>query len=305
MIPWSITREKEKTIKSTLGISAISAIILIFALSITVCKNETPLEIINPPTFTVFFESNGGTEVAEITGVTSGEKISEPSPPVKPGYECKLAGWYKNEDLSGDPWNFGNDTVTGDMTLHAKWTTYEIGDEGPCGGIIYYVNPEGFNFYIGNEANDDTYINAWYLEAAAFDEGAADWGANGIDIDGSFQMPITGEYIGYGRRNTKAIINVLKNMEPPETGKAAQLCAEKPNGGEYGWFLPSSDELNELYKVGGEFGIPDSGYYWSSSQATDGLFPWSYAFYQNFSNGSTFIGFRWINYYNVRAVRAF
>ena len=253
----------------------------------------------------MFFESNGGTEVAEITGVTSGEKISEPSPPEKPGYECKLAGWYEDEDLSGDPWNFGNDAVTADMTLYAKWTTYKIGDEGPCGGIIYYVNPEGFIFYIGNEANDDTYIDAWYLEAAALDEGAADWGANGIDIDGSFQIPKFGYYIGYGRRNTKAIINALNNMEPPETGKAAQLCVEKPNGGEYGWFLPSSDELNELYKVGGEFGIPDSGDYWSSSQATDGFYPWSYAFYQDFSNGGTFIGFRWITYFNVRAVRAF
>jgi len=68
--------------------------------------------------FAVTFDSNQGSYV-ETQLVPVGSKAVRPSPaPTKDGY--RLAGWYTDTALANE-WNF-NDTVTGDMTLYAKWT---------------------------------------------------------------------------------------------------------------------------------------------------------------------------------------
>jgi len=68
--------------------------------------------------FTVVFESNGGTAVANQT-VAEGNKASAPPAPAKSGYV--FGGWYKDSALTA-PFDFTLDTVTGNMTLYAKWT---------------------------------------------------------------------------------------------------------------------------------------------------------------------------------------
>ena len=51
--------------------------------------------------------------------VAYGETLNKPSPnPEKSGYT--FGGWYKDEELT-QAWNFGTDTVTGNMTLYPKW----------------------------------------------------------------------------------------------------------------------------------------------------------------------------------------
>ncbi len=70
----------------------------------------------------VTFETNGGSAIADVeleAGTTIPE--NEIGTPTKDGYV--LAGWYSTEDLSGKPWDFGEDKVYKDMTLFAKWTT--------------------------------------------------------------------------------------------------------------------------------------------------------------------------------------
>jgi uncharacterized repeat protein (TIGR02543 family) len=68
-------------------------------------------------TFTVTFNSNGGNDVSSQT-VNEGEKITEPQNVRK---ENKiLDGWYKESTFS-NKWVFVTDTVTTDITLHAKW----------------------------------------------------------------------------------------------------------------------------------------------------------------------------------------
>ncbi|MDR1134950.1 MAG: InlB B-repeat-containing protein [Clostridiales Family XIII bacterium] len=71
-----------------------------------------------PTTYTVSFDSQGGTIVSAITGVTEGAKISEPSAPTKTGNT--FAGWYKETALTNQ-WNFAVDVVNADITLFAKW----------------------------------------------------------------------------------------------------------------------------------------------------------------------------------------
>lgn len=81
-------------------------------------------------TYTVTFDSQGGSPVASITGVASGSTIAEPSAPAWPNHT--FFGWYK-ETSCVNAWDFGTDTVIGNITLYAKWT-YNSGRDSSGGG---------------------------------------------------------------------------------------------------------------------------------------------------------------------------
>jgi uncharacterized repeat protein (TIGR02543 family) len=70
-------------------------------------------------TATVTFNANGGSTTPPTQNIAEGGKAAAPAAPVKTG--LTLDGWYKEAALAS-LWNFATDTVTGDMTLHAKWT---------------------------------------------------------------------------------------------------------------------------------------------------------------------------------------
>jgi uncharacterized repeat protein (TIGR02543 family) len=69
-------------------------------------------------TYTVTFNTNGGSSVSS-QQVNSGGKATTPTAPTRTGYT--FDGWYKESALTNQ-WNFGTDTVTGSITLYAKWT---------------------------------------------------------------------------------------------------------------------------------------------------------------------------------------
>lgn len=69
-------------------------------------------------TYTVTFNSEGGTQVSPYTSVEYGSTILEPSTPEK--LEKDFGGWYKDEEYENE-WDFENDVVTDDITLYAKW----------------------------------------------------------------------------------------------------------------------------------------------------------------------------------------
>jgi uncharacterized repeat protein (TIGR02543 family) len=68
--------------------------------------------------FTVSFDSNEGTEVADVTGVRFEATINKPVDPEKEGYT--FGGWFKEESLVNE-WIFASDKVTEAITLYAKW----------------------------------------------------------------------------------------------------------------------------------------------------------------------------------------
>ena len=83
-------------------------------------KAEMPVTVtepLQPDTFTVRFESNGGSTVADQT-VESGTPAAEPVEPTRDGYT--FAGWYADEALT-TRWDFTT-PVTTDLTLYAAWT---------------------------------------------------------------------------------------------------------------------------------------------------------------------------------------
>jgi hypothetical protein len=104
----------------------------------------------------------------------------------------------------------------------------------------------------------------------------------------------TGTAIGTGQANTTAIV-----LQRGCTRGAAYYCAHLEVGIYADWYLPSQDELNELYinrvAIGGFADSP----YWSSSEHSAG-----HAWVQGF-----YVGVQGTNYKThpnrVRAVRAF
>jgi hypothetical protein len=124
--------------------------------------------------------------------------------------------------------------------------TYNLDDTGPGGGKIFYRLVAGFTQYAN--AADTVGTTAHYLEAAPADmSGTLAWASEEFippwrGGTGAFEsISGTGTAIGMGRKNTALI---------PETGTdapAAKACNDYSNGGKTDWFLPSKDELNQLY----------------------------------------------------------
>jgi len=157
------------------------------------------------------------------------------------------------------------------------YPTFKVGDIGPGGGYVFYDK--------GNNRG------GWrYLEAAPANiPNTSAWASAGFtttDITG------TGTAIGSGRQNTILILAVDANAP------AALACRNYSNNGYNDWFLPSRDELNELYKQRALVGI-SSGMFWSSSQSNN-----VDAWLQYFSSGSQADGTK-SDGTIVRAVRAF
>ncbi|MDR0307255.1 MAG: leucine-rich repeat protein [Chitinispirillales bacterium] len=69
-------------------------------------------------TFTVTFDSRGGSGVGSVT-VASGGLVTEPAIPVFTNYI--FGGWYTDTTYTA-AWDFGTGAVLSDITLYAKWT---------------------------------------------------------------------------------------------------------------------------------------------------------------------------------------
>jgi uncharacterized repeat protein (TIGR02543 family) len=76
-----------------------------------------------PENYVVSFNTRGGSSVAGVSAA-GGEKLEKPKDPLREGYT--FAGWYKEETCI-NAWNFDTDTVTGKITLYAKWTAIPFG----------------------------------------------------------------------------------------------------------------------------------------------------------------------------------
>lgn len=88
--------------------------------------NNNRIRKVTPPdTYTLTFDSQGGGDVAPISRIIVGDKVTAPTAPTRQGYT--LSGWYKEAAYKTE-WNFTSDKSSRDLTLYAKWTpnTYTV-----------------------------------------------------------------------------------------------------------------------------------------------------------------------------------
>ena len=254
---------------------------------------STPPQPPIPATFTVNFNSNGGTPTPSVQNVALGSYASSPPAVTKTGYSCIFDGWYNNPGFSGTQFNFVTTQITSNITLYAKWRPYELGETGPGGGFIFYRSEVGFTV--------DGYpaYTAWYLEAAPIDIGTTlIWASVGYylsDISG------TAEEIGSGRKNTTLILGA----DAAAPVAIACIAPYNAGGSMTDWFLPSRDEFYQLYLQWNSEGRPSSYNlsttisYWSSSQSIP-----SSAYTQDFMYGQQNSASK-NSSRNVRPIRAF
>lgn len=164
--------------------------------------------------------------------------------------------------------------------------SYEIGDIGPGGGKIF-ITPST----AGNSTGK-------YFEVAPVGvEVERTWatGANqSTEVSGA-----DGTAIGTGEQNTADIVAQSGNVAATS---AAKYCSDLVSGGKSDWFLPSKDELNQMYVnriAVGDFSTDYNSLYWSSSESDA-----NFACLQDFYDGYQTDGLK-PNPLYVRPVRAF
>ena len=186
---------------------------------------------------------------------------------------------------------------------------YKVGDIGPAGGYIFYVN--------------DNYLNdGWkYLEAAPagwYKSINKKWVTNndpGIPFGFYWSSQSFGEVgttdtaIGSGRTNTKALVTAMgdeayteEDITKEKSLYAAKVAYDYNGGGYTNWFLPSKDELDLMFKnlhKNGLGSFSDGFAYWCSCEYNKTL-----AHFQTFGNGDQNTNNR-DTPYSVRPVRAF
>ncbi len=242
--------------------------------------------------FTVTFVVNpGDTGSFDVQTVKEGAKAEKPK--TDPKIEKKVFDYWSLNDPSGEStetpkkYDF-NTAVESEITLYAVFRDYAVGDTGPAGGVIFYIATDTQQKDFG-----------WkYLEAAAEDCKTSEiWG-------GVSSTTGTETEIGKGKSNTEILkSNGIDNYAAAKACIAYSTTVDDLTYKD--WFLPSKDELHELYKAKGY--LPEAvaqtlsgGTFWSSSESSD-----VGAYAENFSDGTQQGYNRSQCNYHVRAIRSF
>jgi len=147
---------------------------------------------------------------------------------------------------------------------------YKVGDTGPGGGIIFYVDRFG----------EYTVLDFGYLEVSASHADTSRTWAQASkqtsSVSGAF-----GKGLGRGYQNT---IDIVEQGNTSAATCAATYCSEFADQGISDWYLPSLGELG-LLRTSIQLGLDEGSFwnaqYWSSTQYTN-----ANAYTQDFITGT-------------------
>jgi TolB-like protein len=148
---------------------------------------------------------------------------------------------------------------------------YKVGDTGPAGGLIFYDK--------GRNSSGWRYLEAAPVEA----EFRAIWSVHGNQVNTALEK--TRNDVGYGKRNTQFLTETFRQTAG-EWDTAAQKVDDLVFKGFDDWFLPSKDELDQMYGNLKRRNLGDfkDEWYWSSTEWNVNI--WGDAAYvQNFKDG--------------------
>lgn len=172
--------------------------------------------------------------------------------------------------------------ASSDSTLPPTTGEYAVGDTGPGGGVVFFIDAES------------AFPDFDYLEAAP-----SNW--NDKDGDPSIawcsnmttKISASKNAVGAGAENSSAASTCANS--------AAARASAYAGAGKSDWFLPSKDELRLLFNNLADNSLAglSSGVYWSSTSSSD-----TRAWAQLMSDGTQGTNFR-TSAFLVRPIRAF
>ena len=226
------------------------------------------------------------------TGVTLSNNSGESSTPtIAIGQAVGTSASVSFAHVATDSLNVVNNVIgTGNITLTPNVSSYVIGDTGPAGGKIFITpstsgNTTGKYFEVAPIAGE--VIRTWATDTdPGIGLGNAATTVSGAD----------GTDIGTGQQNTADIVAQAGNVAATS---AAVYCDQYSYGGFSDWFLPSKDELNELYTQRNIVGGLQVSYYSTSSEYSNDAF-----WFQSFIDGNPNTPYK-NNAYYIRPVRSF
>jgi hypothetical protein len=209
-----------------------------------------------------------------------------------PGTKCVKAGTTaKSGSISVKCLKVGNKLIWQKATtVNVNLGKYAIGDTGPGGGKIFYVDSTGF------ACGPTLSSTCKYLESAPT-TGKAAWKDEQYfgPVWPDLEPDATATQIGTGYKNTLA----MTGLDYQNEVQTSALAYRGPKG-KSDWFIPSMSELAALFAQKKMVGGFLNRSYWSSSDASDGLTYCIHFQSRELERGG---GSEWISF--LRPVRAF
>jgi hypothetical protein len=167
-----------------------------------------------------------------------------------------------------------------------------VGNTGPGGGKVFYVHASGTFACGATLASTCKYLEAAPTSGtAAWTDAVYIWSGNFIDSIGANARGVA---IGTGYKNTEAM-----KTQSSVASRAGTITREYRGPNSLSdWYLPSKDELAQLYIQRTTVGSVSTFTYWSSSEVVD-----NYAWLQ-YDSGAQGYYYKDFRFY-VRPVRAF
>jgi hypothetical protein len=138
--------------------------------------------------------------------------------------------------------------------------TCAVGDIGPAGGVVFYVSNSGSINSVANVSEGGTYLEA---APSPFSATTYNW-CEGSSNPYTTLLGASGTAIGTGAANTATALASC-------TGGAIYQAANLTSGGYSDWFLPSSNELSQMYIWRNSIGLSPTALYWGSTEGSNSV----------------------------------